>query len=104
MSGKSTYLKQIGLLTVQAMIGCLWVEDSNTISLHELTGPLFTFSVPAEYACFILHDSLLSRLSNDGKEQANIIVWLHLLKSCRFNGEMSVNLCLRNGCVSHDTG
>lgn len=80
MSGKSTYLKQIGLLTVQAMIGCLWVEDSNTISLHELTGPLLTFSVPAEYACFILHDSLLSRLSNDGKEQANIIVWLHLLK------------------------
>nr|KIR46212.1 DNA mismatch repair protein MSH4 [Cryptococcus bacillisporus CA1280] len=44
MSGKSTYLKQIGLLTVQAMIGCF---------------------VPAEYACFILHDSLLSRLSND---------------------------------------
>ncbi|KIR24636.1 hypothetical protein I309_06535 [Cryptococcus deuterogattii LA55] len=59
MSGKSTYLKQIGLLTVQAMIGCF---------------------VPAEYACFILHDSLLSRLSNDGKEQANIVVWLHLLK------------------------
>lgn len=23
MSGKSTYLKQVGLLTVQAMIGCL---------------------------------------------------------------------------------
>lgn len=44
MSGKSTYLKQIGLLTVQAMIGCF---------------------VPAEYACFILHDCLLSRLSND---------------------------------------
>ncbi|OWZ55230.1 DNA mismatch repair protein MSH4 [Cryptococcus neoformans 125.91] len=44
MSGKSTYLKQVGLLTVQAMIGCF---------------------VPAEYACFILHDALLSRLSND---------------------------------------
>ncbi|WVQ74021.1 hypothetical protein IAR50_003602 [Cryptococcus sp. DSM 104548] len=44
MSGKSTYLRQIGILTVQAMIGCF---------------------VPAEYACFPLPDALLSRLSND---------------------------------------
>ncbi|RSH83103.1 MutS protein msh4 [Apiotrichum porosum] len=44
MSGKSTYLRQIGLLTVQAMVGCF---------------------VPAEYAQFKLHDALLTRLSND---------------------------------------
>ncbi|ODO09105.1 hypothetical protein I350_02705 [Cryptococcus amylolentus CBS 6273] len=44
MSGKSTYLRQIGILTVQAMVGCF---------------------VPAEYACFPLPDALLSRLSND---------------------------------------
>ncbi|KNZ82138.1 MutS like protein [Termitomyces sp. J132] len=44
MSGKSTYLKQIGLLTVMAMTGCF---------------------VPAEYASFRIHDALLTRLSND---------------------------------------
>ncbi|RXK40341.1 hypothetical protein M231_02324 [Tremella mesenterica] len=44
MSGKTTYLRQIGLLVVQAMIGCF---------------------VPAEYASFKVHDALLSRLSND---------------------------------------
>lgn len=44
MSGKSTYLRQIGLLTVMAMCGCF---------------------VPAEYASFSVHDALLTRLSND---------------------------------------
>ncbi|KAG5337155.1 hypothetical protein C0989_010488 [Termitomyces sp. Mn162] len=44
MTGKSTYLKQIGLLTVMAMTGCF---------------------VPAEYASFRIHDALLTRLSND---------------------------------------
>ncbi|KAF9482407.1 hypothetical protein BDN70DRAFT_853443 [Pholiota conissans] len=44
MSGKSTYLRQIGLLTLMAMCGCF---------------------VPAEYASFRIHDALLTRLSND---------------------------------------
>ncbi|KZV60597.1 hypothetical protein PENSPDRAFT_759914 [Peniophora sp. CONT] len=44
MSGKSTYLRQVGLLTVMAMSGCF---------------------VPAEYASFRVHDALLTRLSND---------------------------------------
>ncbi|KAJ7353331.1 muts domain V-domain-containing protein [Mycena albidolilacea] len=44
MSGKSTYLRQVGLLTVLAMCGCF---------------------VPAEYASFRIHDALLTRLSND---------------------------------------
>ncbi|KJA21853.1 hypothetical protein HYPSUDRAFT_87688 [Hypholoma sublateritium FD-334 SS-4] len=44
MSGKSTYLRQVGLLTVMALCGCF---------------------VPAEYASFRVHDALLTRLSND---------------------------------------
>ncbi|KAI0641090.1 muts domain V-domain-containing protein [Trametes meyenii] len=44
MSGKSTYLKQIALLTVMAMCGCF---------------------VPAEYGSFRIQDALLTRLSND---------------------------------------
>ncbi|KAJ7456917.1 muts domain V-domain-containing protein [Mycena latifolia] len=46
-AGKSTYLRQVGLLTVLAMCGCF---------------------VPAEYASFRrvkIHDALLTRLSND---------------------------------------
>ncbi|KAF8736092.1 hypothetical protein AX14_000888 [Amanita brunnescens Koide BX004] len=44
MSGKSTYLRQVGLLTILAMCGCF---------------------IPAEYASFRIHDALLTRLSND---------------------------------------
>ncbi|KIM39112.1 hypothetical protein M413DRAFT_419584 [Hebeloma cylindrosporum] len=44
IQGPNTYLRQVGLLTVMAMCGCF---------------------VPAEYASFRIHDSLLSRLSND---------------------------------------
>ncbi|OBZ86475.1 MutS 4 [Choanephora cucurbitarum] len=44
MSGKSTYLRQVALLTIMAHIGSF---------------------VPAEYACFRLTDQLLSRLAND---------------------------------------
>ncbi|KAJ3820212.1 muts domain V-domain-containing protein [Lentinula raphanica] len=44
MSGKSTYLRQVALLSVMAMCGSF---------------------VPAEYASFRIHDALLTRLSND---------------------------------------
>ncbi|KAF8639396.1 hypothetical protein AX17_001521 [Amanita inopinata Kibby_2008] len=51
MSGKSTYLRQIALLTVLAMCGCF---------------------VPAEYSSFRLHDALLTRLSNDDDLERNL--------------------------------
>ncbi|GFZ43792.1 hypothetical protein JCM24511_01512 [Saitozyma sp. JCM 24511] len=51
MSGKSTYLRQIGLLTVQATLGCF---------------------VPAESAHLKLHDALLSRLSNDDSMEKSL--------------------------------
>ncbi|KAF8972583.1 muts domain V-domain-containing protein [Flammula alnicola] len=44
IEGPNTYLRQVGLLTVMALCGCF---------------------VPAEYASFRIHDSLLTRLSND---------------------------------------
>ena len=53
MSGKSTYLRQIALLTVMAMIGSF---------------------VPAEYASFQLFDTLLTRLSNDDDIEQNLSV------------------------------
>ncbi|TDL22289.1 hypothetical protein BD410DRAFT_748498 [Rickenella mellea] len=50
-AGKSTYLRQTGLLTVMAMCGSF---------------------VPAEYASFRIHDSLLTRLSNDDDIERNL--------------------------------
>ncbi|KAH7337743.1 muts domain V-domain-containing protein [Rhizoctonia solani] len=51
MSGKSTYLRQIGTLAIMAMCGCF---------------------VPAEYASFRIHDALLTRLSNDDDPERSL--------------------------------
>ncbi|KAG8701977.1 MutS protein msh4 [Ceratobasidium sp. 395] len=51
MSGKSTYLRQVGVLVVLAMCGCF---------------------VPAEYASFRIHDALLTRLSNDDDPERSL--------------------------------
>ncbi|EIW86225.1 hypothetical protein CONPUDRAFT_45677 [Coniophora puteana RWD-64-598 SS2] len=51
MSGKSTYLRQTGLLAIMAMCGCF---------------------VPAEYASFRVHDALLTRLSNDDNMEKSL--------------------------------
>jgi len=61
MSGKSTYLRQIGLLTVIAQCGCF---------------------VPAEYASFRIHDHLLTRLSNDDNIEKNLSTFANEMASC----------------------
>ncbi|KIJ45044.1 hypothetical protein M422DRAFT_167040 [Sphaerobolus stellatus SS14] len=60
MSGKSTYLRQVGLLTVMAMCGCF---------------------VPAEYASFRLHDALLTRLSNDDDMERSLSTFANEMSS-----------------------
>ncbi|KAG1775045.1 muts domain V-domain-containing protein [Suillus placidus] len=60
MSGKSTYLRQTGLLTVMAMVGCF---------------------VPAEYASFRLHDALLTRLSNDDNIEKSLSTFANEMTS-----------------------
>ncbi|KAI0935607.1 hypothetical protein AcV5_003986 [Taiwanofungus camphoratus] len=60
MSGKSTYLRQIGLLTVMAMCGCF---------------------VPAEYGSFRLHDALLTRLSNDDDMEKSLSTFANEMAS-----------------------
>lgn len=61
MSGKSTYLRQVGLLTIMGMCGCF---------------------VPAEYASFRTHDSLLSRLSNDDDMEKSLSTFANEMASC----------------------
>ncbi|OJA13483.1 hypothetical protein AZE42_04411 [Rhizopogon vesiculosus] len=58
--GKSTYLRQTGLLTIMAMVGCF---------------------VPAEYASFRLHDSLLTRLSNDDDMEKSLSTFANEMTS-----------------------
>ncbi|KAI0005291.1 muts domain V-domain-containing protein [Russula compacta] len=60
-AGKSTYLRQIGLLTVIAQSGCF---------------------VPAEYASFRIHDHLLTRLSNDDDMEKNLSTFANEMASC----------------------
>ncbi|TFY64075.1 hypothetical protein EVJ58_g2871 [Rhodofomes roseus] len=60
-TGKSTYLRQIGLLTVMAMCGCF---------------------VPAEYGSFRLHDALLTRLSNDDDMEKSLSTFANEMASC----------------------
>ncbi|KAH9994503.1 muts domain V-domain-containing protein [Russula vinacea] len=60
-TGKSTYLRQIGLLTVMAQCGCF---------------------VPAEYASFRIHDHLLTRLSNDDDIEKNLSTFANEMASC----------------------
>ncbi|EGN92714.1 hypothetical protein SERLA73DRAFT_172695 [Serpula lacrymans var. lacrymans S7.3] len=60
MSGKSTYLRQTGLLTIMAMCGCF---------------------VPAEYASFRLHDALLTRLSNDDDMEKSLSTFANEMTS-----------------------
>ncbi|KAF3762786.1 hypothetical protein M406DRAFT_347667 [Cryphonectria parasitica EP155] len=51
MSGKSTYIRSVALLQVMAQIGCF---------------------VPAQYACFTIIHSLLSRTSTDDSIESNM--------------------------------
>ncbi|KAL7285904.1 hypothetical protein ACG7TL_001015 [Trametes sanguinea] len=60
MSGKSTYLKQIALLTIMAMCGCF---------------------VPAAYGSFRIHDALLTRLSNDDDLEKNLSTFANEMAS-----------------------
>ncbi|EPS95138.1 hypothetical protein FOMPIDRAFT_63418 [Fomitopsis schrenkii] len=60
-TGKSTYLRQIGLMTVVAMCGCF---------------------VPAEYGSFKLHDALLTRLSNDDDMEKSLSTFANEMASC----------------------
>ncbi|KAH7884107.1 muts domain V-domain-containing protein [Phlebopus sp. FC_14] len=60
MSGKSTYLRQTGLLVIMAMCGCF---------------------VPAEYASFRIHDALLTRLSNDDDMEKSLSTFANEMTS-----------------------
>ncbi|KZS90242.1 hypothetical protein SISNIDRAFT_551573 [Sistotremastrum niveocremeum HHB9708] len=59
-TGKSTYLRQIALLTIMAMCGSF---------------------VPAEYASFKVHDSLLTRLSNDDDMEKSLSTFANEMSS-----------------------
>ncbi|KAJ3510448.1 hypothetical protein NLJ89_g4672 [Agrocybe chaxingu] len=61
MSGKSTYLRQIGLLTVMAMSGCFVPAEYASFRQADIVSFIIRF---LNYTSRI-HDALLTRLSND---------------------------------------
>ncbi|SPO41792.1 related to meiosis-specific MutS homolog [Pseudozyma flocculosa] len=63
MSGKSTYLRQIALLVVMAMIGSF---------------------VPAQYASFFVPDAILSRLSNNEDTEQNLSTFANEMRATAF--------------------
>nr|VWO97153.1 YL1_C domain-containing protein [Ganoderma boninense] len=77
MSGKSTYLRQIALLTVMAMCGCF---------------------IPAEYGSFRIHDHLLTRLSNDDDLEKNLSTFSNEMASTA----MILGLATKNSLVLID--
>ncbi|KAM5542142.1 hypothetical protein V8D89_004015 [Ganoderma adspersum] len=77
MSGKSTYLRQIALLTVMAMCGCF---------------------IPAEYGSFRIHDHLLTRLSNDDDLEKNLSTFANEMASIA----MILGLATENSLVLID--
>ncbi|PCH33162.1 hypothetical protein WOLCODRAFT_93032 [Wolfiporia cocos MD-104 SS10] len=76
-TGKSIYLRQIGLLTVMAMCGCF---------------------VPAEYGSFRLHDALLTRLSNDDDIEKSLSTFANEMASCA----MIVGIATENSLILID--
>ncbi|KAI0735804.1 muts domain V-domain-containing protein [Earliella scabrosa] len=77
MSGKSTYLRQIALLTTMALCGCF---------------------VPAEYGSFRIHDALLTRLSNDDDLEKNLSTFANEMAS----SAMILGLATENSLVLID--
>ncbi|KAI1790487.1 muts domain V-domain-containing protein, partial [Ganoderma leucocontextum] len=77
MSGKSTYLRQIALLTTMAMCGCF---------------------IPVEYGSFRIHDHLLTRLSNDDDLEKNLSTFANEMASTA----MILGLATENSLVLID--
>lgn len=78
--GKSTYLKQIGILVVMAMCGSFVPAEyasfrqETLFDIFMLAGPVFTL--------FRIHDSLLSRLSNDDDLEKCLSTFSSEMASC----------------------
>ena len=63
MSGKSTYIRSIALMTVMAQIGCF---------------------VPAQYASFPIHHQLFARVSTDDNIEANVSTFAAEMREIAF--------------------
>ncbi|KIP02571.1 hypothetical protein PHLGIDRAFT_26530 [Phlebiopsis gigantea 11061_1 CR5-6] len=77
VQGKSTYLRQIGLLAIMAMSGCF---------------------IPAEYGSFRIHDSLLTRLSNDDDMEKSLSTFANEMAS----SAMILGLATRDSLILID--
>ncbi|OSS53507.1 hypothetical protein B5807_01544 [Epicoccum nigrum] len=78
MSGKSTYIRTVALMSIMAQIGCLYdyTLGSKTV--------LMTCSVPASYASFPILHQLFARLGMDDNIETNVSTFAAEMREIAF--------------------
>lgn len=77
--GKSTYLRQVGLLTIMGMSGCF--VPAEYASFRRAIGIIWFIGTITPRP-FRTHDSLLSRLSNDDDMEKSLSTFANEMASC----------------------
>lgn len=90
MSGKSTYLCQVALLTIMATIGSFVPAECEssilfeTVSLFDLGLNLFLLPFLPKDASFIIPDCILTRLSNEDSLEKNLSTFSMEMRTTAF--------------------
>ena len=91
--GKSTYLRQVGLLTIMGMCGCFVPAEYASFRRVMRITQFVEFITPRPCRT---HDSLLSRLSNDDDMEKSLSTFANEMASCAMILGTCSNLAFRS--------
>lgn len=80
MSGKSTYIRTVALMSIMAQIGSLYVD----VVLCIIASMLTSVSVPASYASFPILHQLFARLGMDDNIETNVSTFAAEMREVAF--------------------